>query len=105
MSAAADDDRSESTGERSAREVHTLVVDRFEGDLAVVQVDGTRFVDLPRWLLPLGVREGDWIRVWMIPEAEADKRHFVLQVDTATTMARQEEARTLLERLQRHREG
>ena len=105
MSAPAADDRSESTDKRSAREVHSLVVDRFEGDLAVVVVDGLRVVDLPRWLLPSGVREGDWVRISVFSGNETDRRELRFQVDIAATRARQEEARTLLKRLQRSPEG
>ncbi len=35
-----------------------IVVDRFEGDLAVLEVGATH-VDVPRALLPAGTREGD----------------------------------------------
>ena len=35
-----------------------IVVDRFEGDLAVLELGATR-VDVPSALLPAGTREGD----------------------------------------------
>jgi len=39
-----------------------LVVDRFEGDFAVIETDkGT--VDIPRYELPVDAKEGDTIRI------------------------------------------
>lgn len=42
----------------------TAVVDRFEGDLAVLLLDqGRGQIDVPRAALPPGVREGTWLSV------------------------------------------
>jgi hypothetical protein len=38
---------------------HRLTVDRIEGDLAVVQVEGGPLLDIPLWFLPHGCQEGD----------------------------------------------
>ena len=60
------------------------MVDRFEGEWAVVQVDGGSSVDLPVSVLPEGTREGDVL---------------VLRVDPEATRAARDEARALLDRL------
>lgn len=39
-----------------------LTIDRFEGELAVVQAGDLAF-DLPRWMLPAHAREGDVLAV------------------------------------------
>ncbi len=39
------------------------VIDRFEGDLAVVDGGDGRMLDLPRRLLPAEAAEGDWLNV------------------------------------------
>lgn len=61
-----------------------LTVDRFEGEWAVVETDGGRVVDVPLWILPEGVREGDVV---------------VLRVDAEATGAARAEAGELLDRL------
>ena len=38
------------------------IIDRFEGDFAVVECDGSSF-DLPKYALPNDVREGDVVEV------------------------------------------
>ena len=35
------------------------IVDRLEGDVAVLEVDGDRYVDVPLAELPQSIREGD----------------------------------------------
>lgn len=34
------------------------IVDRLEGDIAVLEIDGTRFADVPLSQLPAGTRQG-----------------------------------------------
>ncbi len=51
-------------------ETHAFIVDRHEGDLVVVEVDGLGFVDLPRWLLPRATRADDVLAVTVEPGAE-----------------------------------
>lgn len=80
-----------------ARETHRLVVDRFEGELAVVQVNGGRLLDLPRWLLPPDTREGDVVEVTRI--ARAGSAGLQVHVDRAATDRAEERARQLLEEL------
>lgn len=78
---------------------HRLEVDRFEGDLAVVRVDGGRVLDLPRWLLPPAVREGDVVAVR--GEGEGDLARVELRVDREAADAARAEAAALLLRLRR----
>src|SRR5438309_10266882 len=44
-------------------ETHRFIIDRHEGDLAVVEVDGRSLLDVPRWLLPHAARPGDVLGV------------------------------------------
>ncbi|HEY8483862.1 MAG TPA: DUF3006 domain-containing protein [Longimicrobiales bacterium] len=84
-------------------ETHRLVVDRFEGDLVVVEVDGERFLDLPRWLLPPGVREDDVI---VVRRTTGENRVTLeLEVDPAATAAARAEARRLIDELRRKDPG
>ncbi len=76
-----------------------LVVDRFEGDLVVVRDDGGRFHDLPRWLLPAGLREGDVVAVR--GEGEGAEARVELRVDREASAAARAEAAELLARLGR----
>ena len=47
------------------------IIDRFEGDFAVVECDGSCF-DLPKYALPNDVREGDVVEV-TINKKETEK--------------------------------
>src|SRR5256885_7095385 len=47
----------------SMPESHRFIVDRHEGDLAVVEVDGGPTLDLPRWVLPHPTRPDDVLLV------------------------------------------
>lgn len=77
---------------------HRLVVDRIEGDLAVVEVDGGAVLDLPLWLLPPGVREADVVSV--TPAAGEDgSLSLVLRVDPAAAAEAREAAADRLARL------
>jgi hypothetical protein len=74
-----------------------LVVDRFEGDLVVVGDGGGRFLDLPRWLLPAGLREGDVVAVR--GEGEGPGARVELRVDSQAAGAARAEAAEILARL------
>lgn len=67
------------------------VIDRFEGDLAVVLVGDEEYrLDVPRRFLPRGAREGDVLALrW--------------EIDRRETEARRERVRSLIEEL-KHRE-
>jgi len=38
-----------------------LIIDRFESDFAVCEMEDKNFVQIPKFKLPLGVKEGDCI--------------------------------------------
>ncbi|GAW92763.1 DUF3006 domain-containing protein [Calderihabitans maritimus] len=51
-----------------------LVIDRFEGDMAVIEYNGKTF-DLPRSLLPEEAKEGDVLKMSIeIDKEETEKR-------------------------------
>lgn len=50
-----------------------LIIDRFEGDLAVCETESLEFVNIPKIALPSGVKEGDVITV-SIDSSETEKR-------------------------------
>lgn len=52
------------------RVVRVLIIDRFEGDLAIIE-DGNKTFNLPRKLLPKGAREGSVILVRVSVDREA----------------------------------
>ncbi|MBI1967680.1 MAG: DUF3006 family protein [Gemmatimonadetes bacterium] len=84
-------------------EQHRLIVDRHENGLTVVEVDGTGFVDLPRWLLPRAARGDDVLAVTV--EADADRAVITVARDAAATARARDEARAAVERLKRKDPG
>lgn len=66
---------------------HTAVIDRFEGEIAVVEIAG-RTYDLPRSVIPSDAREGDVLRL-------------LVRVDPAATRAAAREVGARLARLRR----
>lgn len=40
-----------------------VIIDRFEGDYAVVELDTREMVDLPRRLVPIDAEEGDVLEI------------------------------------------
>ena len=76
-----------------------LVVDRCEDDLVVARDDGGRFHDLPRWLLPAGLREGDVVAVRA--ESDGAGARVELTIDREAADAARREAAELLARLRR----
>lgn len=84
--------------------VHRFVVDRFEGDLVVVEVDGEHVLDLPRWILPEGAREGD-VLVATRRAAAGDTVAWELRVDAEATARARADARRLVDRLRRKDPG
>ena len=40
-----------------------LIVDRFEGDWAIIEIENRHTFNLPRFVLPLGIKEGDAISI------------------------------------------
>jgi len=53
------------------------IIDRFEGDYAVVEFTGRRMVEIHKRLLPAGLKEGDAIRcddgVYVFDEIETER--------------------------------
>ncbi|MGI6590122.1 MAG: DUF3006 domain-containing protein [Eggerthellaceae bacterium] len=54
------------------------IVDRIEGDIAVLEIDGTRFEDVPLAQLPQGTRQGSVLAGnpgnWRLdPQAQQDR--------------------------------
>ncbi|HEX8276081.1 MAG TPA: DUF3006 domain-containing protein [Longimicrobiaceae bacterium] len=74
-----------------------LVVDRFEGGLVVARDDAGRFHDLPRWLLPAGLREGDVVAVRGAGEGAGARVE--LTIDPEAADAARRDAAALLARL------
>ncbi len=73
-------------------------VDRFEGDLAVVEIGDGRFLDLPRWMLPEDAGEGAHLVV-RSRSGRNGARVLDVAVDRAATQAARQEVHATLERL------
>ena len=84
-------------------ETHTFIIDRHEGDLAVVEVDGREFVDLPRWLLPAGARADDVLAVTV--DAGPERATITIVRDADATARARDAARAAVERLKRRDPG
>ena len=82
---------------------HELVIDRFEGDYAVVEVDGGRTLDLPRWMLPRELKEGDVIRATL--NARDDSCQVAFRVDPDETHQRRRAASQAVQRLRERDPG
>ena len=50
-----------------------FIIDRFEGDFAIVELENREIVDIPRVVLPIEAKEGDSIIV-SIDEVETESR-------------------------------
>lgn len=50
-----------------------IIIDRFEGDIAVVEYKGKKY-DIPRAWLPVGAKEGDVLVVTLVVDEEATTR-------------------------------
>ena len=84
-------------------ESHRFIVDRHEGELVVVEVDGKVFLDVPRWLLPQAARGDDVVGVTV--EAGADRAVITLVRDTDATARAKAEAAAAVERLKQRDPG
>jgi DUF3006 family protein len=82
---------------------HQLIIDRYEGDLAVVEVDGRGFVDLPRWLLPAGARPDDVLAVTV--EAGPERATISIARDPEATARARDAAQAAVRRLKRRDPG
>lgn len=50
-----------------------FIIDRFEGDYAVVELENKDMIDIPRAILPVDAKEGDIINI-SIQERETEKQ-------------------------------
>ena len=67
-------------------EHETWIVDRFEGEWAVVEREGGATFNLPRDLLPNGTKEGDVLRIAL--SGRGDQQIWTLQRDSDETERR-----------------
>ena len=78
-------------------ETHRFIVDRHEGKVSVVEIDGDALVDLPRWLLPTGTRGDDVLGVTV--DAGAERAVITVTRDAAATERAKAAGRRAVERL------
>lgn len=52
----------------------TVIIDRFEGDFARVELPDGKMVDMPRCLLPKETAEGDVITISVDPDETASRK-------------------------------
>ncbi len=84
-------------------ESHRFIVDRHEGDLAVVEVDGGSTLDVPRWLLPHAARPDDVLLVSV--EQGTDRTVVTIVRDVAATERARAAARQAVDHLKRRDPG
>lgn len=70
---------------------HRWLVDALAEEVARVEIDGERVVNVPRWLLPADAREGDVLRVRHLRAGDR-ARLFVERDAEATRQARERSA-------------
>lgn len=63
------------------------VVDSMEEAAASIEIDGERTVQLPKWLLPRGAREGDVLKVTHDVAKSGEESRLSIVVDRADTSA------------------
>jgi hypothetical protein len=57
-------------------DVMTIIIDRFEGDFAVVETEDKKMINLPQLLVPHGAKEGSVLSIELnTGETETRKRH------------------------------
>ena len=66
---------------------YDVIVDRFEGDYAVLETRNISHFEFPRVLLPKGIREGAYLnfRIREQPEQEAQRRENIRSVHQRLT--------------------
>ncbi len=50
-----------------------MIIDRFEGEYAVVELDDSTFVNIPKRILPNNAKEGDFITIGIDKEKTKNK--------------------------------
>ena len=63
-----------------------LIIDRFEGDWAIIETENRHTFNLPRFVLPPGIKEGDVISIQV-------------GIDLVATRKRAEKSKSLLDNL------
>ena len=63
-----------------------LIIDRFEGDWAIIETENRHTFNLPRFVLPAGIKEGDVINIHV-------------GIDLVATEERSEKSERMLENL------
>ena len=76
------------------------VIDRFEGDTAILESDSRSHIQVPRSALPQGAREGDALNV---VRATDDPQDWTFTLNPAETERRLREAKSVLDEL-KHRD-
>ncbi len=71
------------SAERDAVQHHRWIVDVIEEGSAAVEVDGRQVTPLPRWLLPVGARQGDVLAV--THRREDTRSVLTVEIDRAAT--------------------
>ncbi len=84
-------------------ETHRFIIDRHEGDLAVVEVDGGSLLDFPRWLLPHAARADDVLRVTV--DAGPERTVVTIVRDAEASARARAEAEDAVARLKRRDPG
>jgi hypothetical protein len=79
--------------------VHQLIVERIDGDVARVEVDGGDVIAVPRWLLPEGAAPDLVLRV------ERAATRVTIAVDDAATGAARADSARLTEELRARDDG
>lgn len=81
-----------------------LIIDRFEGELAVVEVDGSHFLPIPRWLLPAAAVEDDVLSLTSRTDEAGNLTHEI-HIDPVATARARAEAEGLVSRLRKKDPG
>ncbi len=50
-----------------------FIIDRFEGDIAIIEISENKFVDMPRVLIPNDANEGDIINICVDKDATQER--------------------------------
>lgn len=83
--------------------IRRMVIDRFEGDVAVVELESGDMLGLPRWLLPPGAAEGDVIEVCIAGGDE--EARIELRLNRQATARARADAEAALARLRQRDPG
>ncbi|QUH27328.1 DUF3006 domain-containing protein [Serpentinicella alkaliphila] len=57
-----------------------VIIDRFEGDYALVELEDKTIVDMPKILVPNGAREGDVIEIRLDRKGTEERRKRIEQI-------------------------